>query len=88
MKGYFEMNAMISITDTKALELYSEILNAADVRLGRKPNMKLDLSKAMTASIINEYRQVLTMPQDYIRRYKAAKISSIVCVALPSIGIF
>jgi len=82
------MNAMVNISDTRALELYKEILNAADVRLGRKVNINRDLSKAMSVSIINEYKKVLTMPQDYIRKYKAAKVSSIVCVALPNIGIF
>lgn len=81
------MMSTTSINDTKALELYSEILNAADVRLGRKPNLTRQIPTAMRASVINEYKAVLTMPNDYIRKYKAAKISSIVCVALPNIGI-
>lgn len=81
------MNAMQDITDTRALELYSEILNATDVRLGRKSQLLKQLPQAMSASLINEYKKVLTMPEDYIQKYKKAKISSIICVALPKIGI-
>ena len=82
------MDMMTNITDTKALELYSEILNAADVRLGRKPALKRELPKAESASILSEYKQVLAMPQDYVRKYKAAKLSALICIALPHIGVF
>jgi len=81
------MDAMINSPDIKALELYSEIQNAANARLGHKHALR-ELPKVESASILGEYKHVLAMPQDYVHKYKASKLSALICGALPRIGIF